>query len=99
MLSKNIAFTIRGKKLKLQSKHLSRFNIYSFSKKACCYWKSDSERQKNQKKETIGTFFKLIDSLVEPVTLYECECWGHSQKSKFLQIKLSNSICQSESKY
>ena len=55
--------------------------------------------KKNKKKEAIGTCFKLIDSLVKSVTLYECECWGNSQKSKFLQIKLSNSIYQSESKY
>ena len=34
------------------------------------------------KEKTIGTDLKLADSLVKPVILYACECWGHSMKKE-----------------
>ena len=32
------------------------------------------------KEKTIGVFLKHIDSLVKPIILYACECWGDSLK-------------------
>lgn len=48
--------------------------------------------KKKLKKKAIGTYLKLINSLVKPVIPYACECWGDSQKKKFLQTKYSQYI-------
>ena len=37
---------------------------------------------KQIKEKTIGTYLKLVDSLVKPVILYACECWGDSMKKE-----------------
>ena len=46
------------------------------------------------KDKTIFTCLKLVDSLVKPVILYACECWGDSTKkeifaNKFEQFHMS----------
>ena len=48
-------------------------------------------------KQTIGTYLKLADSLVKPVILYACECWGDSMKEEIFANKIEQfdmSMCK-----
>ena len=38
--------------------------------------------------KTIGTYFKLVDSLVKPVIPYACECWCQSMKKEIFANKV-----------
>ena len=40
------------------------------------------------KEKTVGTYLKLIDSLVKPIILYACECWGDSLKRDYFANKI-----------
>ena len=49
------------------------------------------------KEKTIDTYLKLIDSLVKPIILYACECWGDSLKKENFSNKIENfhlSMCK-----
>ena len=49
------------------------------------------------KGKTIGTYLKLVDSLVKLVILYACECWGDSMKKEFFANKIEQfhmSMCK-----
>ena len=37
------------------------------------------------KEKTIDVYLKRIDSLVKPINLYVCECWGDSLKEGLLR--------------
>ena len=40
------------------------------------------------KEKTIGTYLKLVDSLVKPVILYAYECWSNSMKKEIFAKKI-----------
>ena len=42
----------------------------------------------NTKEKTIGTYLKPVDSLMKPVILYACECWGDSMKEEIFAYKI-----------
>ena len=49
------------------------------------------------KEKAIGTYHKLVDSLVKPVILYACECWGDSIKKEIFANKIEQfdiSMCK-----
>ena len=49
------------------------------------------------KEKTIGTYLKLVDSLVKQAVLYACECWGDSMKMEIFANKIEQfhmSMCQ-----
>ena len=49
------------------------------------------------KEKIIGTYLKLVDSLVKPVILYACECWGDSMKKEIFGNKIEQfhmSMCK-----
>ena len=52
---------------------------------------------RKSKEKTIGTYLKLVDSLVKPVILYACECWGDSIKKEIFTNKIEQfhmSMCK-----
>ena len=40
--------------------------------------------------KTIDVYLNLIDSLVKPIILYVCECWGYSLKKDCFANKIEN---------
>ena len=40
------------------------------------------------KEKTIDVYLKLIDSVVKPIILHSCECWGDSLKKDCFTIKI-----------
>ena len=49
------------------------------------------------KEKTIGTYLILVNSLVKPVILYACECWGDSMKKETFANKIERfrmSMCK-----
>ena len=52
---------------------------------------------RKSKEKAIGTYLKLVDSLVKPVILHACDCWGDSMKKEILASKFEQflmSICK-----
>ena len=41
-----------------------------------------------KKEKTIDFYLKLVDSLVKPIILYACECWGDSLKKDCFTNKI-----------
>ena len=49
------------------------------------------------KSKEISIYLKLVDSLVKPVILYTCECWGDSMKNEIFANKIEQfhmSMCK-----
>ena len=51
------------------------------------------------KENLIGTYIKLVDSLVKPVIIYACKCCGESMKKEIFANKFINSIWLCANKY
>ena len=75
-------------------KHVGIENLLKKGKKA---WFSIQKMLNKSKEKTIATYLKLIDSLVKPIILYACECWGDSQKKDIFANKIEQfhmSMCK-----
>ena len=75
-------------------KHVGIENLLKKGKKA---WFSIQKMLSKSKEKTVSTYFKLIDSLVKPVILYACECWGDSLKKDVFANKIEQfhmSMCK-----
>ena len=44
------------------------------------------------KENPIGTYLKLVDSLLKPIIIYACKCCGESIKKDIFANKFINSI-------
>ena len=75
-------------------KHVGIENLIKKGKKA---WFSIQKMLNKSKEKTIGTYLKLIDSLVKPIILYACESWGDSLKKGVFSNKIEQfhiSMCK-----
>ena len=60
---------------------------------------SNKKMSSKSKGKTIGTYLKLVDSLVKQSSYMHVNAGMILWKTRFLQIKLNNSACQCASKY
>ena len=60
-------------------------NLINKARKA---WFSIQKMLHKSKEKTIHTYLKLTNSLVKPVVLYACECWGNSLKKDYFSNKV-----------
>ena len=99
---KKFKFYYKGKEIESASKYTylgftfvpsgkKYLGIENLLKKGKKTWFSIQKMLSKSKEKTIGTYLKLVDSLVKPVILYACECWGDSMKNEIFANKIEQS--------
>ena len=60
-------------------------NILNKGKKA---WFAIQRSLQKSKAKTVKTYLKLIDTLIKPIILYDCEAWGDIRTKKLFENKI-----------
>ena len=74
--------------------HIGIDNLINKGRKA---WFAILKNLQKSKNKSTSTYLKLIDSLIKPIILYACECWGGDESKDLLKTKIEKfhlSMCK-----